>query len=827
MPLFDDLKIAFRRLRRSPLFVLVAAVTLALGIGLNVTIFTFVDAVLLRPPAVQAPEELVDVYTSWPEETHATTSLPDLRDMVRAARDGEALEGLFGYSIAMATLQHEGSSQLLIGEMVSGQAFEVLGVPAAYGRTLTSTDDQPGAARVLVVSWDFFEQRLGGDPATVGTSVRLNGESWQVVGVAPRSFTGIHPGGMVEYWLPTNWFTEIDPVGQIHGESREASMPLTERRGYRWMWMKGRLADGASLQQATVEMRGAMAAIGEAHPLAHEDVTALVHPDAAVRFHPDIDGPLQAGATALLGLVALVLLVACANIANMLLARAVGRRREVAVRLALGSGRWRLIRLFVFETLMVAAVGGLLALGLARLALNALLGNLPPLPVALDLQLGLDNRVLLFTTALTLLAGLVAALVPALQAARADLVPALKESLGASGAGSGRARQALVVVQVAVSLVLLVTAALVLRGLSSATAVDAGFDPARVAVLGTNLSMHGYESDEALQFYDRLRQETEALPGVAAAAISRRVPFSINLMTSSVFPDSREWTADDDGYGVDVTWVDEHYLDAVGLQLLRGRPLQASDVAEAPRVALITEAAAHRFWPDGDALGRRFRRGDINRPEVEVVGIVEDHAVRAVGESPRPMVMFSWHQQPTTSALLVVRSQAAESAPLVQVVRRRALELDPDLAFLEADTLEGLAGVTLYPVRAGSVLLGTFAFLGLFLAGVGLYGVVATTARRRQREMGIRVALGARPKDIVRHLLGNGLALVALGAVVGLAIAAFAGNLLSGILYGVSPLDPIAFLGATLVLFLVALLANLIPARRASRQDPVVALRDE
>lgn len=822
--LYEDLKVALRRLRRSPLFVLVAVTTLALGIGLNATIFTFVDAVLLRPPAVADPDELVDVYTSWPEETHASSSLADVRDLERAT--GEVLDGLFGYSLSMATLQQDGRSELIVGELATGGFFDVLGVPAAHGRTLRPADDVPGAPRVMVASWDFFRDRLGGDPAKVGSTVRLNGESWEVVGVAPGSFGGLHPGGAVRYWIPARKADEIDPVGQIHGNPREAEIPLLERRGYRWLWIKGRLAEGATAAQAEARLRGVMSSIAAAHPLTHEETSVRVLPDAAVRFHPDVDGALRAAAMALLGLVGLVLLVACANIANMLLARAVGRRREVAVRLSLGAGRGGLLRFFFVETFLVAALGGVAALGLSRLAIRGLLAHMPPLPVSVDLQFALDGRILAFTAGLSLLAGLAAAVIPALQASRTDLVPALKEGMGATGSAAGRLRKALVVAQVAISLVLLVAAALVLRGLSAASATDVGFDPRRVAVIGTNLSMHGYDGEEAGRFYERLRSEVDALPGVESASIARRVPFSINLMYKTIQPDSRQWS-DDSGFEVDVSSVDEHYLDAVGLEVLRGRGIEAGDVEGAPRVALVTEAAAERYWPDSGALGRRFRVGGLSGEEVEVVGVVADHAVRAVGEDPRPLVLFSWHQSRPTSSLLVARSAAPDARALVQDLRRVALGIDPEIAFMESDTLEGMAGVTLYPVRAGSVLLAVFAGLGVFLSGVGLYGVVAYAARRRQREMGIRVALGARPREVIREILGDGLGLVGVGAVVGLVVAPFVGRLLSGVLYGTSPWDPVAFAGAAGVLLAVALFANLVPARRAARRDPVVALREE
>ncbi|MDA8017517.1 MAG: ABC transporter permease [Thermoanaerobaculia bacterium] len=822
--LLSDVKIAVRRLASSPLFVIVAALTLALGIGLNATIFTFVDAVLLRPLPVKDPGELVAVFTSWPEEVHATSSRPDWLDLQRA---GDESSDLFGHSIMIATLQVSGRGELIVGELATGNYFDVLGVQPIHGRMLTPDDDRPGSSRVVVVSWSFFQRRLGSDPSSLGQMIRLNGEAYEVVGVAPKDFAGMFPGGKVELWAPSIRFTELDPVSQIHNDRREAHLPPEERRGYRWMWLKARLPGDVSAEHLESQLGLVMASLAESHPVSHSNVGVRVLPESRVRFHPDIDGALRAGAVALTGLVALVLLVACANLANMLLARAVGRRREVAVRLALGGGRMQVMRLLLVEVVLVSLLGGALALAVAAIASKALLTHLPPVGVQFDLAVGIDRRIMGFTALLSLVSALVATALPALQTTNPNLVPALKEGVGGNLGSSSKLRSGLVLAQVAVSMVLLVASGLVLRGLAEAHATDLGYEPGRIATFGLNLSMHGYELEAADDFLRRLTERVEALPQVEQASLAKRIPLIVNYHAQRLLPDSRQWTREDTGIAIDVTWADDAYFDTLGVPIVRGRALEDSDSRGGHLVAVVSQAAAAKLWPGSDALGRRFRVGDSEGAEFEVVGVSSDYAVRAVGEDPRPMAHFAWNQRPADNGYVMARSRARDADALVSDMRRVALEMDPSLAVTGAQTLEDIAGLTLYPVRIASVLLTIFAALGLFLSAVGLYGVVAYTARRRQREMGVRVALGASPADVLRLLAGRGMVLVAVGCAFGSIVAVFAGRGLSGILYGRSPADPLAFLGAAVVILTVALFANLAPALRASRRDPVVALREE
>ncbi|MCG8459630.1 MAG: ABC transporter permease, partial [Holophagales bacterium] len=416
---------------------------------------------------------------------------------------------------------------------------------------------------------------------------------------------------------------------------------------------------------------------------------------------------------------------------------------------------------------------------------------------------------------------------PALQASRPNLIPALREGRAGDVGRSERLRSVLVVTQVAVSMLLLVASGLVFRGLAAAQAKDLGYSPGRIATFGLNLSMHGLEAEQAHDFLERLRGRVEALPGVESASLAKRVPLMANYHANNVLPDSRSWGPEDSGHLVDVTWADERYFTTLDVPIVRGRGIEATDMPGAGRVAVVSQAAAAVLWPGEEALDRRFRVGDSEGAEVRVVGISSDYTVRAVGEAPRPMVHYAWAQRPSASAHILARARAADGAALVPELRRLVSETDPSLALMDAMTLETLAGVTLYPVRTASVLLGIFAFLGLFLATVGLYAIVAYAARARQREMGVRVALGATPRDVVSELMGRGMVLVLVGCALGLTTAVLASQALSGVLYGRSPLDPLAFLGAAATLLTVALSANAVPAARAAVRDPLAALREE
>ncbi|MEM7587486.1 MAG: ABC transporter permease [Acidobacteriota bacterium] len=817
-----DLRIASRSLRRSPLFVGVAALTLAFGIGVNATIFTFVNAIVLRPLPIDRPEEVLAVFSSWEGANWATSSYPDYLDMKE--QEG-VFSGLIGHSMAIANLQHAGRSETLVGEMVTGSYFQTLGVDAASGRALLPDDDVGrGSPRVVVLSHGLWQRRFGSDPSLVGRTVRFNGESYEVVGVAPESFPGLVPGIASSFWIAASHVDEIDAAGQIHAVHNDPGETSLESRGYRWMFLKGRLLPGVSPEQADARMAAAMTRLQQEHPITNEEVGLATMPVSDIRIHPDVDGVFGPVSVVLLGAVGLVLIIVCANLANMLLSRAQGRRREIAVRLALGAGRSRLVRQLLAESVLLAAIGGSLALVFAYWTGQLILAYQLPLPFQVSLDLGMDLRVVAFTGLVACLAAVIFGLVPALQASKPELVTALKQGSRSSGGAAGvfSTRNALVVVQVAVSVVLLIAGGLLVRGLSAARAIDVGFEPYRVADLPLPLSMHGYDHDRAEVFFNTLRERAAALPGVTSAAVAVRVPFDSNMHNTQIIPDA---TRPDAEHSMEVTWVDPEYHETVGVPIVRGRGFNSGDVEGTMPVAIVSEAMALRLWKTLDVVGKTFHRGGVDTEPFQIVGVSADHKVRTVGESPRPLVQFALAQRGYTYAHLLARSSAADATAVALAMRQTALELDPDLAFAEPNTLGDLMDLSLYPVKMGAFLLGTFGVLALLLASLGLYGVIAYSVSSREREFGIRVAIGARPIDIVSRVLSSGMTLVLVGLVVGLAVAAGTSRFLSGLLYGLDAIDPIAFGGAAVTLVTVALLANYLPAARAARRDPLTALR--
>jgi predicted permease len=572
-----------------------------------------------------------------------------------------------------------------------------------------------------------------------------------------------------------------------------------------------------------------MARLAREHELTNENRGAAVIPLADVRVHPQVDRILSAASTVLLGSVALLLLVVCSNLANMVLSRALGRRREVSIRLALGAGQWRLVRQLLTESAILAVAGAGLGLLLSRWTTSLLLAALPPLPFEIGIDVAADSRVALFAVGIGVVAALLFGLLPARQVSRAEVAEELR---GTARASEGKARvfslrNGLVVAQVAVSMVLLVAATLLGRGFLAARSLDVGLEPDRIAALGVNLQMHGYSVPDATAFLQRLRERAAALPGVESAAIATRVPFDVNQRFADLYPDTAAIVPGKPGIVTDVTSVDPGYFATVGVRILQGRDFDSRDVAGAPRVAIVNQTLARKHWGQTGALGRTFRMSENDPEPTTIVGVVADHKVRSVGEAPRAFVHFPFEQQPSTSAYLLARSARGDASALVANLRRAALELDPGLALTQTTTLAGLQSITLYPVRMGATLLGAFGALSLALAIVGLYGVIAYAVARRQREMGIRLAVGARPQSLLRLVVGRGMRLVAIGVVAGCLIAAAATRLLSGVLHGVNALDPGAFLAAAVVLLLAGLAANVVPARRAARTDPAVVLRGD
>lgn len=820
----QDLTYALRGLGKSPGFTAVAIVTLALGIGVNSSIFSLVNAVLLKPLPVERPSELVDVYGHNVNDTsHGTSSYPDFADF---REQSETLSDLMGYSNFFANLSIDGSSELVVGEIVTESYFSLLGVRPAIGRGFSPEEyAAAGAFPVAVLSHPFWQTRFGADPGILGRTFRMNGIVYTVVGVAPEGFGGMFPAVSAQMWIPTAMVEEVEPLGNQRGSGRSPGATRLERRSQRWLWMKGRMEPGVEVEQVQAELAGIAARLAEQYPESNEleRITVLATNDVSI--NPDFDKTVMPVGMVLLGAVGLVLLVACANLANMMLARASSRRRELAIRLAMGASRARLIRQLLTESMVLALAGGLAALGVAA-SLTGVLGRLqPPLPIEIGLDVSPDWRVLIFTLAAAVATGLVFGMVPALRASRPDLVPALKDA-GETDARAGRRvelRDGLVVVQVAVSLVLLVSGALLVRSLGAAGRVNVGYDMDRVAYLGLAMEMNGYDAQRAGVFYETGRVRLQSLPQVEAVGLTSRVPLSLNNNGFGIFIDGHQTAGDDRPYIMDGARVDEGYFDALDLTILSGRGIEPADREEARRVAVVTQTMASRYWPGEDAVGREFRTSWEGTP-YQIVGIVEDYKVDTPGEAPKPYIHLPLPREGVYANYLVRTNTPAET--VVPILEGELRALDRDLVFLETGTERRLAEVRLFPIRAGAWLIGAFGALALLLAAVGLYGVIGYSVSRRVREIGIRKALGAETNRVVRLVLSQGLVLVGVGGLLGVVLAALGARVLSSMLY-VGSFDPISFGIAFGVLVVVAALANWIPARRASRVDPMVALRAE
>ena len=821
--LSGDVRYTLKWLVRSPGFTAVAIASLAIGIGFNTALFSIIDALLLRPLPIERPDRVVDVYTRGSDgDTYATSSYPDFLDF-RA--QNQVFTGMLGYSPAIAAVKTSDQSRMALGEVVTGNYFELLGVRAAVGRTLQPQDDVAGAPRVVVLSHRTWTKEYGGTPDALGRTIRLRGQVYTIVGVTPREFIGMVPMLQPEMWIPMAWVEEVEPAGIQDGVPSPTGNTRLERRGQRWMFVKGRLKEGETAASAEANLQVIMRQLAAAHPQTNEKRPIAVA--ANVRVHPLADQALRPVAAALMMGVGLVLLVACANVANMLLARASGRQREIGIRLAIGASRGRLIRQLLTESVVLSLLGSIAGIGLAA-GLLKVVSTLPmPVPVPLALALHLDGRVLMFAITVATLAGLVAGLAPALRATRPNLASEMKgdtPSVSSAGRRWGL-RDALVAAQTAITLVLLVAAGLLTRSILEARRVDVGFHPSGVAALGVELGLIGYDEARSKQLYDRAVERIAALPGVQSVGRGLRQPLAINYSRNSIFfPDRMK--PGDDPISVAATSVDGKYFSTLGIPLLRGRNFTPADVPTAPRTAIVTEAFARTYWPGDDAIGKRFRTRNAEGTEYQIVGVVGDYKVESIGEKPTPYIHYSMHERPFTGEVLMARS-SGDATALLTAMRREVLALEPQAVIIEGQTMNAQVEATLTPARLAAQTATVVGIVATVLAAIGLYGVIAYAVARRTREIGIRMALGAAPGGVIGLVMRQGLTVAIAGLAMGVLLAWFAARAIASGLYGVSALDPVAWAGAITLSLASATAANFIPARRASKVDPSIALRTE
>ena len=821
----QDLRHGLRLLARRPGFTAVAVVSLALGVGLNTTLFSVVNAVLLRNTPVQAPDRRVEVYSSLSDEfPYLTSSYPDYL----AIRDGaDAFSGVAAHAFVRGILSTGGTPALITGETITPNYFDVLGVRPALGRGFRDEENVgEGQHAVVVLSHGLWQRRFGGRADILGQAVELSGVKYTVVGVAPAGFTGMVPGLESQFWAPVMMVDRFNFQGIQSQADHDPGATRIQRRGDRWLFVKGRLAEGKSVEQARAQVDTIFARLRQDYPATNEKTRASVLPGAGVRFHPMLDGYVKAASAVLLVAVGLVLTIACANVANMLLARGASRRRELAVRAAIGAGRGRLVRQLLTESLVLAAVGGAAGVMLAAWGGRILSGmNTDWLPVPLHFDFHLDGTVLAFAAGASLLTTMLFGLAPALMASRLELVPSLKAD--ATGEGSVRRRvslrDALVVTQLALSLVLLVAGALLARGLLAARGTNLGYDPGPISYIDFNLQMNGYELDRALAMRKRVLADLRALPGVTGAALVTRLPLAPDINMEGIRVRGHHGPQDD-ATQIDAVSVGADYFRVVGVPIVEGRAISEDDVESARKVVVVNETMARRYWPGKSAIGELLYTEGFEADPHQVVGVARDHKVRSVGEDPRPYLHFP--ARPSRAISLAVRSTLPPDKAL-PMLRAAILALEPAVVFTEDVPATTVVATTTAPTRIGAMLLGAFGALALLLAAVGLYGVIAYSVSMRTREMGVRMALGAEPGDVLGLVMRQGgrLALVGIGA--GAVLAALVGQVLGSLLYGVSALDPVAYAVAAAVLLAVAGVAAFVPALGASRLDPLRALRTE
>lgn len=803
-----ELRHAVRVLARRPLFTAVAAGSLAIGIGANTALFGVANVLLLEPPpGITGWDRAVELGRGQRGRGFDTFAYPELGDIAASV---PALDEVAGWSMASFSVGAEEGSLRRQGMHVDVDYFDVLGVEPAMGRFFTA--DEAGAeagATTVVVSDRFWRERMDARPDAVGRTIRINRRPFTVVGVAPPGFAGHLVGFRHDLFLPMSAMVELG--------TRSAA--AFDHRGSSWVMAVGRLAGGATVEQAETQVSALFERLQESYPTTNRDRTASVVPLGPV---PGAGRAALLGFVGILGaMVGLVLLVTCSNVAGMLLARGAAREREIAVRLALGAGRSRMIRHLLTEALLIFALGGIGGVALAWWGMGLVDAGALPIPADIALDFRPDLGVLALGLAVTLVTGLLFGLTPALHAVRTDLVRGLKADAGHGGRTGSRLRRAFASAQVGFSLVLLVAAGLFLRSLERAADVDRGFRAEGVYATALDLELEGYDEAAGVAFFERLVDRLEARPAIRSATVSTDLPLDLGSRGTSIAIPGRE-----EPVGIEFNQVAPGYVETLGLRLLQGRPFTEDDGAGADEVAIVSRSLAERVWPGEDALGRTFDFLLEGSPTVTVVGVVDDVPNQTLMSEPTPMVYRPVAQQYGPGVQVVVRSDRP-FAEVASSVRETILSLDPRIALDRVVRLEELTSVGILPQRIGASVATALGAIALLLAGLGVYGVVAFVVTGRTREIGVRMALGAGRSRILVAVIGGALRMALPGLAVGAVVAALLARLLASqnVLLGLSPADPVVLVGVAAALVAVVLLASAVPARRAASVAPSQALR--
>ena len=806
-PLARDIRFALRALRQRPLFAVVAVTSIAIGIGANTTLFSAVNALLLRPPpGIDDPSRVVEVGRTMDGRGMDSFSYPELLDMRERVA---ALQHVAGWTMDAFSFSLDGPGERVLVMGTSHNYFDSMGVRPERGRFFVEEEDRTaGTHPVAVLSHRFWQDRFHGDPDVVGSSVQLNRRTHTVIGVAPASF-----GGHIAAVRP-----------DIYVPLMMVASGGWEERNNTWFNAVGRLEQEATLEQANASLESTFIALRSIDPARYERRSARAVPIGPV---PGAGrGAVTAFLALIMGLAVLILLITCSNVAGMLLARAASREREIAIRLALGSGRTRLVRQLLVESLVLFFLGGVTGVLLAIWGTDTLSAVRLPVPIPIDLDLRPDGLVLGFGLMLALVTGIVFGLAPALQSTRPAITASLKNESGRATSTGGRMRRAFVMAQIGLSLILLLSAGLFLRSLQRAAAIDTGFDPAGVRMISFDLSMDGYDEARGALFTRSVLDRVRALPGVTAASVASDLPMDLSSHGTAAWP---EGFATADGTGrlfVEFSVVSDGYFETLRVPLRQGRSFQATDREGSQPVAIISRTFAERAWPGQDAIARTLRFGSEEGEALTVIGVVDDVKNQTITETPEPFVFVPHAQQYEPGVTLLVQAANAD-ATLPESIRSTILGLDPNLSLTPVGSVSEYTGLGLIPQRIAAALTTTLGALALLLSAIGVYGIVAYMVTQQTREIGIRMALGANRGDVLGLVLRRGLRLAVPGLLVGMAAGLVLAQVIRAFTLDIPPGDPATFVGVPLMLLAVVTLATLLPARRASTVEPSIALRGE
>jgi predicted permease len=812
--ILQDLRFGFRRLLKRPGFTLVTILSLALGVGANTAIFSLINTVLLRPLPVRDPKNVVSVSVLGKNDSILAFSHLNYLDF----RDrNEVLSGLIVHRFAPMSLSRDGNNERIWGYLVSGNYFDVLGVDAFRGRTFLPEEDRTRNSHpVAVVSYACWQGRFGADPTLIGKDVILNGHTFNVIGIAPEGFKGTEIIYTPDIWVPIMMVDWIEPGSDWVGGRDSQNLFAT-----------GRLKPGIGVRQAEASLNVLAQQLGKEYPDTNEGQTISLIPPGLII--PSLRGAVVSFAWVLMAAVALVLMVACTNLAGLLLARATERRKEIAIRLALGANRSRLVRQLLTESVLLSILGGAAGLVLAFWIVNLIVAFKPPIDFPLTIDLKIDGRVMAFSLLVSLVTGIIFGLVPSLQATKPDLVSALKDTTAQAGYQRSRLRSALIIAQIALSLVLLIAAGLVVRALL-AQSMSPGFDTENGLTMSVDLGLQGYDEARGRQFQRQIVERVGSLPGVRSASVADFIPLSLNYSSNNIFVEGQEPVRGANVPTAMVSRVGLNYFDTMGVPLLKGRDFSEQDRKDTPRVVVVNESFARRFFPGPDplenAIGKRVSFSSVEGPFMQIIGVVKDGKYFNIAEEARPFIYSSLLQVYSSSTILIART-LSDPKPMIASIRSEVQKLDENLPIFDAKTLKEHMRLSLFPTRIAAAILGGFGILALTLAAIGIYGVMSYSVAQRTREVGIRMALGAQAGDVLKLVMKQGIMLVLIGVGIGLSAALVLTNLMLSLLFGISPTDPLTFSVIPLILSAVTLGACFIPARRATRTDPMIALRYE